>query len=170
MSESWQDFIAQLEDRYEFEHAGLKCLILRSPDWGHLCGYVGITEGHPWFEKECNQCLIGCKGQRKELGECLTWDCTWEEEHPSPQSLIEVHGGLTFSGLGDGEWRPAGYWWFGFDCAHAGDLIPEMAEQMAELFPDSLLRPEVYKDMKYVIGQTKCLAEQLAKVNLRAET
>jgi hypothetical protein len=27
----------------------LPCLITRHPELGHLCGYVGVTDSHPWF-------------------------------------------------------------------------------------------------------------------------
>ena len=33
---------------------------------------------------------------------------------------LDVHGGLTFSKIGDGETWPKGYYWFGWDYAHAG--------------------------------------------------
>ncbi len=34
---------------------------------------------------------------------------------------IDCHGGLTFSGGGNGKVFPQGYWWYGFDFAHLGD-------------------------------------------------
>jgi hypothetical protein len=33
---------------------------------------------------------------------------------------IDCHGGLTFSSEGGGHW-PEGYYWYGYDYAHAGD-------------------------------------------------
>src|SRR5262245_10570527 len=36
---------------------------------------------------------------------------------------LEVHGGVTFADEGDGV-RPRGYWWLGWDYAHAGDALP----------------------------------------------
>ena len=33
------------------EATGLPCLVKRSPHIGNLCGYVGVSEGHPWFGK-----------------------------------------------------------------------------------------------------------------------
>jgi len=56
----------------------------------------------------------------------------------------EVHGGLTYC-------TSSG--WFGFDCAHAGDLVP----RMYDLIPDS---GEVYRDMGYVVGELIKLAKQ----------
>lgn len=63
---------------------------------GLINGYVGIDHEHPWYEKE----------------------------HTDID--VDVHGGLTFSGvkhqaLGDtGMLNPL--WWLGFDTAHAGDV------------------------------------------------
>ena len=34
---------------------------------------------------------------------------------------LNVHGGLTFGAFGDNEYRPIGYFWYGWDYAHAGD-------------------------------------------------
>ena len=50
--------------------SGLPCLIIRHNPNGHLCGYVGLSEGHPFFDQEYNSV---------------------------PSEYHEVHGGLTFS-------------------------------------------------------------------------
>ena len=50
------------------EATGLNCQITRHPEFGHLCGYVGVTDDHPWF------------------GE------SYHEHHD-----VDVHGDLTFS-------------------------------------------------------------------------
>ena len=55
---------------------------------------------------------------------------------------VSVHGGLTYSEDGV----------VGFDCAHAGDLIPSN---------DVNFEGDTYKDMKYVMRETDELAEQL---------
>jgi len=88
--------------RDEFEHAGLKCLILRHSELGHLCGYVAVPRGHPCYGKDYDH-------------------IPYDDLFP-----VEVHGGLTFSREGNGDTWPKGYWWLGFDCAHAWDLVPYM--------------------------------------------
>lgn len=147
------------EDRLEFEHAGLKCLIFRMPIMGHLCGYVGITQEHPWYGKQYSQCLKGCKGKASKYfkrHDIRTYDCTWgEDSHPSPECLISVHGGLTFSGEGGGEIWLSGYWWFGFDAAHYGDMVPKICS-----------KDGIYRDMEYMRHETERLAEQLAAITL----
>jgi len=118
-------------NREEFEHAGLKCLILRHPELGQLNGYVAVPRGHPGYGKDYDS-------------------MPYEDLFP-----VEVHGGLTFSKEGDGDTWPEG-WWFGFDCAHAGDLVPSISR----LIPNRDW--ETYRNFQYVRRQTKNLAEQLA--------
>lgn len=89
-------------DRDEFEHAGLKCLILRHYELGHLCGYVAVSKGHLCYGKDYDH-------------------IPYDDLFP-----VEVHGGLTFSREGDGDTWPKGYWWLGFDCGHAWDRVPYM--------------------------------------------
>ncbi len=114
-------------DREDFEHTGLKCLILRHHEFGHLCGYVAVPKGHP------------CHGK--------------DYDHIPYDDLIpvEVHGGLTFSREGDGDTWPKGYWWFGFDCAHAWDRVPYMPVDL----------DGTYKNFRYVRRETEGLAKQV---------
>ncbi|MFH1031677.1 MAG: hypothetical protein V1767_03830 [Chloroflexota bacterium] len=109
-------------NKVEFEHAELKCLILRDK-FLFLGGYVGLPPGHQHFEKHF-----------KDIG-------------------VEAHKGLTFSGRGDGERREKGYWWVGFYCDRPGDRVP------ARDYPDR--GGEVYRDIEYVRGEVKKLAEKL---------
>jgi hypothetical protein len=65
---------------------------------GHLCGYVGVPEGHPYHGME-------------EGNEVLY--------------TLDVHGGVTFAGqFASSEFDDCDLWWLGFDCAHLGDLSP----------------------------------------------
>ena len=56
-----------------------------------------------------------------------------------------VHGGLTFSGKGK----------FGFDCAHAGDVVPKM-----QALKGGHYLGETYKGMGFVVGELIKLANQ----------
>lgn len=88
------------------EATGLPCLIVRGPHGG-LCGYVGVSRSHPGF------------GQ--------------DSSHESVYN-VDVHGGLTFADKCSGDHHGICHtvecgeddnvWWFGFDCAHLGDLTP----------------------------------------------
>jgi hypothetical protein len=57
-----------------------------------LCAYIGIPTWHPLAGLDYNDVPL------------------------------DVHGGLTFGDRGDGEWRSAKYFWYGWDYAHSGDL------------------------------------------------
>lgn len=137
------------------EATDLDCMIVRGPHGG-LCGYVGVPEGHPWYRVGFADCVAECGGERE-----------WTFCDHTPESRVEVHGGLTFSALcspsdegpergichiGDG--RPE-VWWFGFDCAHAWDLTPRLGGYTDDL---------VYRDFAYVQGEIALLAAQLKAV------
>lgn len=129
------------DHRVEFEHAGFPCLLQRNWRMGHWCAYVGVGKEHPYF--------------RKDYGDI--------------DYKIDVHGCLTYSDECDGfichrqdDNNPEDQrWWFGFDCAHAWDLVPGYDDQIVSL-PGSSDR--TYKTQEWVIEETKKLAEQLAEV------
>jgi hypothetical protein len=81
-------------DLSEFEHAELRCLIVRAPKLRHLCGYVGLPRGHPMY------------GRNDDAGR------------------VTVHGGITYSRPSPPTGKADGLWWLGFDCAHCYDLVP----------------------------------------------
>jgi hypothetical protein len=72
---------------------------------------------------------------------------------------IEVHGGLTFSG--NLHEMPGDLWWLGFDCGHAFDLSWGLQPPWG--FP----KFESNKSDQFVEEQTKRLAEQLEKIQLK---
>ena len=110
----------------------LPCLAVRHPTNGHWCGYAGVTEGHPLFGKDYDT---------------LT---------------IRVYGGLTYSALCDSNGlichipapgEPDHVWWFGFDCAHSGDISPAYA---GRIWPGN-----VYRTLAFVQAECTRLAAQL---------
>lgn len=130
------------------EATRLPCLIVRFGDvHGALCGYVGVPPGHPAYGRDYSEV-----------------------------EDLEAHGGVNYShgcngtdearGIchvaGDGEADHV--WWFGFDCAHAGDLCP----RIEALLPEHLTarRREIlqdeYRDVEYVREQVRLLSAQLA--------
>jgi len=72
---------------------------------------------------------------------------------------LEVHGGLTFSQKWVGEGDE--FWWFGFDCAHSSDVIPEWVSR--GLYSSS--HYSCYRTIAYVERQTRELAQQLSTEN-----
>lgn len=131
----WQNEPDKIQ--WEDEATRLPCLIVRGPS-GALCGYVGVTEGHPFFGKNYNDVEI------------------------------EVHGGLTFSDYcrpsekeggichipDQGE--PDRVYWFGFDCAHLYDKMPAYSKH------GSFSSGDTYRDIDYVKHECAGLAKQLA--------
>jgi len=130
------------KEQFSDEATGLPCLIKRN-QMGALCGYVGVSEGHPWFGVD----------------------------HSEIDETAEVHGGLTFAGScqeggeaetichipGPGE--PDHVWWAGFDCSHAWDVVPAMTA----LSLDMQDWPGVsYKTVAYVKAKCAGLAAQAA--------
>lgn len=126
--------------QWQDPESGLPCLIVRQPQSGHLCGYVGVKPGHRMFGQDWNH----------------------EEE-------IDVHGGITFGNKCQEEAEETsvchvvenaeedGVWWLGFDCCHGGDL--------SHIVPISGLRMSLYgeyRNFDYVTAECTSLAKQLA--------
>lgn len=126
-------------DRIEWRYGGFPCLIVRNT-MGALCGYVGV----PLESKLGN-------------GDYTDVD-------------VQVHGGLTFGGpcrpgspichtpqTGEGE-----VYWYGFDCAHAGDYTPNNG-LFARGRTDGLFDQgsDEYRDVAYVTAEVHALADQL---------
>lgn len=137
----WRDEPDKMQ--WRDEETGLPCLIVRGPS-GALCGYVGVDTAHPLHGKG------------------------WMDDVD-----FDVHGGITFTnGCGHdadpargichipAPGEPDDVWWFGFDCAHSGDRMPER---------DAVFRAQdwqfgsrgVYRDLAYVRGEVRSLARQV---------
>lgn len=125
----------------------LDCLMVRNPSGGNWCGYVAVTEGHPFFGRDYDEC------------------------HAVGDEYLDVHGGLTYSDFcADTDdhsrfichvpepGRPDRVWWLGFDCAHLFDLSPGYAAR----YPQWPVGPdEVYRDQPYVEAEVRSLARQI---------
>lgn len=114
----------------------LPCIVFRT-EVGALNGYVGIALG---------SVLHG-----------VAYDSAVFEE-------VKVHGGLTFGEQFTKALVPIedeSIWWFGFDCAHAYDVVPALYTMHPSLYTHS----SVYRDADYVSEQVRSLASQIAKIN-----
>lgn len=121
-------------DEERSEVLSLRYAIIRHPSLKHLCGYVAVPPGHPLHGKH--------------------YDAV-----EAPESSPGVHGGLTYSGDRAPSDPDAGPdWWFGFDCAHHGDLVPGVLAVRAMPARSG----EVYRDMAFVRAQIAVLATWLA--------
>lgn len=139
------------------EASGLDCLAVRNARMGHWCGYVGVAEGHRFFEVGYDDCPDDCGKE-------------WCEHRP--ESALDVHGGITYSEFcQEGaeetgichrpfEDRSERIWWLGFDMAHAGDLSPSMNQFHLERYGHP--RHDLYRPLDYVRTECAQLAGQLA--------
>jgi hypothetical protein len=117
--------------------------IQRHHSLGHLCGYIGIPQGHPWWRRSDEQILMA--------------------DNSSP----EVHGGITYASHhkpGEAKGEKDELWWIGFDCAHCGDLSPGMLK-----YDSRLDRDETYKDWDYVKAECESLARQAKQTQRSVE-
>lgn len=116
------------------EETGLPCLIVRHAVSGHLCGYVGVSHGHPLHGKQDYECDVS------------------------------VHGGITYTDKCDGSrichvvepGEDDDVWWLGFDCAHSGDMISiPLCNKL------HWAQAGTYKTVDYVANECRSLARQL---------
>lgn len=132
---------------------GLDCLAVRQARLGHWCGYVGVPPEHPFHGKGYSEC----------------------DDDFNYTVDVEVHGGLTYAREcqeTDDEskgichvpepGRPDNVWWFGFDCAHSGDLSPAMAAREVAMGFPRMPGYESYRPFSYVQNECTSLAAQLA--------
>lgn len=162
----------------EFEHKGYKCVVVLQ-SMAHRCGYVGIPDTHPLYGESCGNYLDIKKediegreisGVFQLLGAILD-DC----DKVKIDAYFQCHGGITYSGGGKWSHYPidSDLWWFGFDCAHAGDgkdlqlayeKFPnerERISKMIELEKKFPILDDVVRTEEYVAAECKRLAEQL---------
>jgi len=135
------------------EGTGLPCLIVRGR-MGALCGYVGVAEGHPAFEKGYDDVDVSVHGGLTYADHCA--------DGPEEHSICHIPE--------PGE--PDHVWWLGFDCGHFLDYVPRMAmldkkfdkKYTESTGEESLLYPydpDQYRTVDYVKSEVKRLAEQL---------
>ncbi len=179
----WQDEPDELQ--WVDEATGLTCLILRNPV-GAFCGYVGVPETHPGYK-------IAYDGTTDE--EHKEWQKAYRKhlrrrnpninplndfenfpKHPDTMpgigeviSNISIHGGLTYAGF----WpdKVPDLWFFGFDCAHAGDLCPGLMATLKRIHIDEritlreeFLLGDTYRTIDYVKAECASLAAQLKAI------
>jgi hypothetical protein len=124
-------------DKAQWVSSNLDCLIVRGP-MGALCGYVGVPESHPMFEKDYNSADVEVHGGLTFANRCS----------PSPEG---DHKGICHVEEGAANET---VWWLGFDCGHAWDVIPR--------YDFTFGSDETYRNFSYVKKEVEGLARQLA--------
>lgn len=155
------------------EASGLPCLIVRGP-LGAWCGYVGVPEGHPKHGQEYDDVgadvhggltfARGCADHSRDAWE--KWRSRWPswaeeaKQFPVGDSARRIK---EWAGCQDSydAWNermvsravchlpepgePDRVWWFGFDCAHLGDIIPGMDNRYGSSYEDCYWTAEEVK-------------------------
>jgi len=162
----------------DFMHNGLRCVVVFT-SMGHRCGYVGIDKEHPLFGKYySSKCLKMADIEDQPIGKrgIIPIFCAGENESElvSPDLYFDVHGSITFSGGNPSDYPvKSALWWFGFDCAHAGDESDyKQAFDYGILSEDRLNALQsyrsclggVHRSKEYVESECKSLADQLKKL------
>ena len=128
----------------------------------HHCGYVGVPPDHPLhglgYSQHSDALIqpeydepVGKRGIIPLM--CAESDDSGHLLHVTPDIVFDVHGGITFAGDGDGGYpisEENDLWWFGFDCAHAGDATKFMNHD-----------GDVFRTQEYVEQECESLARQL---------
>ena len=164
----------------DFEYDGYRCVIVFQKG-GHRCGYVGIPQTHPFYGvnysdkvdvlkfdniKEQN---IGKRGIIPVM--CMAFEDS-DDGCLRPDCYFDVHGGITYSDKGSYPVE-SDLWWFGFDCAHAGDRkdykqvaeygldTPEHVQYNINLENEYYIEDEAIRTKEYVEQECRNLADQL---------
>ncbi len=169
------------------ETTGLPCLIVRGPV-GALCGYVGVDGGHFYYGKSCDDVDASVHGgltfahscaqhseqdfakfcasrekleqqaQLYPIGDAARSLAKWKSAYGNYAEYVRLCEESSICHRPEpGE--PDCIWWFGFDCAHAGDVVPGMSE--FGLTTMSGKWGETYKDFDWVKAEVESLAKQL---------
>lgn len=134
------------------------CMIHRNHS-GALCGYVGVGPDHFMYESPYsgNQYNAKLELERVDLRGTI-------------MEKVEVHGGLTYASKCSGDLchvaqpgRPKHVWWFGFDCAHMGDLVPFTVEVRKIIGPP--FEGDRYRNFEFVKIEVESLAMQLSEID-----
>lgn len=150
---------------------GLRCVVIMSSKVGFRCGYVGIGPDHPFYGKEYDEevevpSYVKDAVRRTELGKrsvMLLFAPALHEDKVSPELLLDVHGGLTYSR--DSKDYPVennDTWWFGYDCGHAGDgkdltVVDDFIRDLEQRFPTG----GIVRTLDYCVKECESLVHQL---------
>jgi hypothetical protein len=109
------------EAEWIHEESGFPCLALRNQSHGNWCGYFGVPKGHPWHSTEGDDVQTNWGITFSGLYVSPGIVSSYKRRPEDPANLLAVKPEEAF----------VGYWFLGFDCAHAGDLIPAIRKLMA---------------------------------------
>jgi hypothetical protein len=139
---------------------GYRCCAMRHHYFGNWKGYVRVPPKSLLVGVERTDRITvppGWNQKRLIIGSDVAvideiFDPGNDDNRRPLSLLLAVHGGLAFA---DGPW-------FGFDCAHADDLIPGMGAMM--MMPKWVLRDLSYRTLEFVRHEANQLAWQLKEL------
>jgi hypothetical protein len=134
-----------------FTYKGYKCLIIRHPEMKHLCGYVGVPEGHKYYKKHYDEVPLEVHGG-------LTFSDWWEDENDSLWYLgfdcahsWDLSPGMH---LPRKELTKSKYW-------ITINGVKQEQEYIERDLSKELMEHETYRDIEYVRLQCKRMVNQL---------
>lgn len=143
--------------------SGYGCIIRRSIERGHLCGYVSIPPGHPLYGRELGSLTgitIGVHGGIDYSNAC-------EGHLPENRSVCHV---VASPGIQQEVNRNVAAdrddaWWFGFSCDQRDDIVPlENRRPRGDKTPAFGVDDPTYKTEAFVYGECVRLAAQLKAI------
>jgi hypothetical protein len=94
--------------------------------------------------------------KRFPIGDAARWVKTWKPFEDDYEGWVQHVHATAICHVPEGD-EPDDIWWFGFDCAHAGDFCPEFESYREK----GLSRDEQYRDLNYVTKECQRLAQAL---------
>jgi hypothetical protein len=156
------------------ERTKLACKIVRHPDFGNFCGYVGVPPTHPYFGWSYDDDIVLQPGDLddvqvgRDIGyiETFIYALQGADNYGTiPLSFtLRAHRGVNFSGARDNN---NSLWWFGFDCGHCDDLQPGMRLRTSPEYQRVVMSQQTYRDLEYVRKECTALAFQLRQLETR---
>ena len=162
----------------DWEYKGLRCVVVMT-DIGHRCGYVGVDKDHPLYKVDYQSHCAFLKSRWEEAktgaigGRGIIPLVCWDGETVSPEIVFDVHGGITYSRGAIDYPVDSDLWWFGYDCAHAGDAKDLNAiedkeirnkQSIKQIYERYHIAGDVVRSLGYCIEQCEKLADQLNEV------
>jgi len=147
----------------------LRCVVIMTPA-GHKCGYVGLSKTHFLYGVEYDEEIKISEEAKENLKKSdigkrgILSIFRFDGETITPEIFFNVHGGITYA-AGSGDYPvESNLWWFGYDCAHAGDAkdLTVLSEERKEFELKYPLGGEL-RTLEYCISECESLADQLLK-------
>lgn len=147
---------------------GYGCIIRRSPNGRHLCGYVSVPPSHPLFGRGFRTLAgigIGIHGGLDYSAECEQREsedrsvCHVVKRTVADDFKHRVHANAAADRHDDA-------WWFGFSCDQRTDIVPDLGRSGTRGWKEPRLGVEdpSYKTEGFVFEECVRLAVQLKAI------